>query len=68
MVFKMFFILALVYAFAILLVKGSVELTLPNDAFDKNLYEEVLDPELCDEQIRFIRTNAYLTAFCKYHL
>lgn len=59
--------LAFFHAFAIVLVKGSVELTLPNDAFDQSLYEEVLDQELCDEQIRFIRTNAYLTAFCKYH-
>ncbi|CAH0581528.1 unnamed protein product [Chrysodeixis includens] len=63
MVSKMFLILVLVHAFTVVLVEGSVELTLPNDAFDNSLYEDALDPELCDEQIRFIRTNAYLTAF-----
>ncbi|XP_068632537.1 O-acyltransferase like protein-like [Battus philenor] len=29
----------------------------PRNPFDKNLYEDVLDPELCEDQIKYIRNN-----------
>lgn len=36
-----------------------VDMNVPDykNVFDLNLYESVLDPELCEEQIRYIRQN-----------
>ncbi|CAH0581530.1 unnamed protein product [Chrysodeixis includens] len=45
------------------LVLGHLELPIPNEGFDSALYEEVLDEELCEEQLDFIDSNTLLAAF-----
>lgn len=49
------------------LVRGNVNLPIPNEALNQSLYEDVIDPDLCHEQIRLIRNNTFLTMFCKYN-
>ncbi|KAJ8721333.1 hypothetical protein PYW07_002108 [Mythimna separata] len=40
-----------------------IEQPIPNEALDQELYEEVLDPEQCLEQIQIIRNNTFLALF-----
>lgn len=51
-----------------IVVKGHIDLPVPNEALDQNLYEEVLNTEQCLEQISIIRNNTFLAMFCKYLL
>ncbi|KAJ0175773.1 hypothetical protein K1T71_008932 [Dendrolimus kikuchii] len=39
---------------------GHLQWQTPNEALDQELYEQVLNPELCHEQIRLIRSNTLL--------
>ncbi|CAH0702274.1 unnamed protein product [Spodoptera exigua] len=47
----------------VVLVKGHIQLPVPNEALDQNLYRDVIDPELCSEQIAQIRNNVFLSMF-----
>ncbi|XP_063893606.1 nose resistant to fluoxetine protein 6 [Helicoverpa armigera] len=60
--FKLFLSL-FVNVVVINLVKGSIVLPVRNEAFNKDLYEEVLDAELCDQQIQIIRNNTLISLF-----
>ncbi|CAH1646497.1 unnamed protein product [Spodoptera littoralis] len=44
-----------------ILVRGHIQLPVPNEALDQNLYRDVIDPELCSEQIAQIRNNTLLS-------
>ncbi|XP_075974091.1 uncharacterized protein LOC142975240 [Anticarsia gemmatalis] len=44
-------------------VRASVQFDIPTTAIDNSLFEEVLDEELCDEQINAIRSTPLLTMF-----
>lgn len=50
------------------IVHAYVEMEVPisKNVFDLDLYEEVLDPDLCREQIRVIANNSLLLYECKY--
>lgn len=64
---KVILSLVLVNLVVVGLVKGHLEQPVPNEALDQSLYEDVLDPEKCNEQINIIRDNPLLTMFCKYY-
>lgn len=39
----------------------------PNNAFNQDFYKKVLDPELCQTQLNYIRrNNTFLLAQCKF--
>lgn len=54
--------------FLLLLKSASARLgfEVADTAFDQQLYEDVLDAEECDRQVRFIRRNPLLALQCKY--
>lgn len=43
----------------------SDKLSLRNSAIDYNLHYEVLDPEKCEDQLSFLRSNPLLLWQCK---
>ncbi|CAD0199989.1 unnamed protein product [Chrysodeixis includens] len=63
MVTKNMLVLVLVNVITFNLVSGNVWLDVPNEAFDSALYEDVLDEELCEEQLTFISSDILLAAF-----
>lgn len=67
MISKVILSLVLVTLVSVGLVKGHLEQPVSNEALDHSLYEDVLDPEQCREQINIIRNNTLLTMFCKYY-
>lgn len=44
-----------------------VETNIPDSkaGFDLQLYEDVLDPELCEQQLAYLNNNTFLLARCK---
>lgn len=52
------------------IINGTVhdlDLKVRHPPFDQNIYEDVLDPELCAEQMKYLTTNdAMLMITCKY--
>lgn len=51
-------------------VNAYVDIIVPDSkhALDLNLFERVLDPELCNEQVTYIVNNTGLLFTCKYIL
>lgn len=63
---KNILLLILVEVISLTVVSGHLNLPVKNEGFDSALYEDVLDEELCEEQLGFIGNNTLLAAFCKY--
>ncbi|XP_075974564.1 nose resistant to fluoxetine protein 6-like [Anticarsia gemmatalis] len=61
--FKMFVSVILFNVVITTLVNANIHFDIPNHAMDNILYEEVLDEELCAEQINIIRRNPLLTLY-----
>ncbi|CAH0581533.1 unnamed protein product [Chrysodeixis includens] len=62
MVTKNMLVLVLVNVITFSLVSGSVWLDVPNTAMDYDLYYEVLNEELCEEQLAYIKSDRLLAA------